>query len=70
MKRLILGTGILALLMIGGSGANAQVGIYVDHDHHHRYWRDYDRDRHCRTVITHRINDRGDRVTVKKRVCD
>ncbi|HLH87232.1 MAG TPA: hypothetical protein VKX28_02135 [Xanthobacteraceae bacterium] len=28
-----------------------------------------DRD-HCRTIIDHRTNDRGDEVTVRRRVCD
>lgn len=76
MKHALLGAGLLAFTLIGGAGAaNAQVDVEVGPGyHHHRYWRDYDRDydsaRHCRTIITHRINDRGDRVTVRKRVCD
>ena len=38
--------------------------------HHNHHWRgDYARAR-CRTVVTHRINGRGDRVTVRKKVCD
>jgi hypothetical protein len=27
-------------------------------------------DRDCRVIIDHHINDRGDRVTVRRRVCD
>ena len=30
----------------------------------------YARASHCRVVVTHRINGHGDRVTVRKRVCN
>jgi hypothetical protein len=28
------------------------------------------RDRDCRVIIDHHTNDRGDRVTVRRRICD
>jgi len=75
MKSILVGAGLLAAALIGGAGAaNAQIDVQVGpgyhRDWHHRYWRDYDYDRRCRTIITHRINGRGDRVTVRKRICD
>jgi len=80
MKYLILGTALaMALPLVGNvSVANAQdVSVSVG-DHHRDNWRGEGwRHRHwrgayasgCRTVITNRINGRGDRVTVRKRVC-
>jgi hypothetical protein len=39
------------------------------HRHHHRWHGAYAQS-DCRVTITHRINHRGDRVTVRRRVCD
>ena len=44
-------------------------GVYVGPGyHHHRYYRDYDRD--CRVIVDHHINRYGERVVVRRRVCE
>ena len=37
-------------------------GVRIGGDHYHGD--------HCRTIIDHHRNDRGDDVTVRRRVCD
>jgi hypothetical protein len=66
----------LAVISTAGSAKAEDVGVTIragdSHDYwrHHHHWRgDYARAR-CKTVITHRINGHGARVTVRKRVCD
>jgi hypothetical protein len=66
--------GAAALFAVAGPTAVQAVefdvgpgGVHVGERHH---WdRDYDRGR-CRTIVKERINDRGDRVTVCRRVCE
>jgi hypothetical protein len=78
MKYVAIAAAVLGLAAINTAGtAKAQdVGVTIrageSHNHyrHHRHhWRG-DYARACRTVVTHRINGRGDRVTVRKKVCD
>jgi hypothetical protein len=77
MKRIAITTAVLAAAALGSLGAaNAQSvvvgagpdGVYVGAGHH-RHWRhDYDYAR-CRTIVTTRWHH-GNRVTVRRRVCD
>ncbi|HZT26707.1 MAG TPA: hypothetical protein VFA57_13495 [Pseudolabrys sp.] len=76
MKRMSL-MALVGLALIGGAGSAsaASFGVYVGNDHpyyrHHRHWRDYYAYQPgCRIVITHRYNRYGDRITVRKRICD
>ena len=62
-----------ALITTPASAVDVHVGpggVHVDRHHHH--WRgayDYSPGG-CRVVITKRINGAGERVTVRKRICD
>ncbi len=76
MKRIALGIGLLALTVFAGAGmANAQgVGVYVGSDHP-RHWRhhwrgDYAYEPGCRVVVRTHLNRFGERVTVRRRICD
>jgi len=78
MKRILLVLSAAAALMAGSAGAASAlefgvgpggVGIDVGPRHHHYYDRYYDSER-CRTIIDHRISPSGDRVTVRRRICD
>jgi hypothetical protein len=50
-------------------GVTVRTGDNHDNWRHRHHWRG-DYARACRTIVTHRINGRGDRVTIRKRVCD
>ena len=50
-------------------GVTIRAGDSHDHWRHGHHWRG-DYARACRTIVTHRINRHGDRVTVRKKVCD
>lgn len=75
MKRALLVLSAVAALTAGSIGAANALefgvgpgGAYVgpsDHYHHRLY--DYGS---CRTVITHRTNEFGGSVTVRRRICD
>ncbi|HET7848726.1 MAG TPA: hypothetical protein VFL51_06670 [Pseudolabrys sp.] len=77
-----LAIGLLAAMGIAGAAltvpANAEsFGVYIGgngyhHRYHHRHdWRGaYAYDRDCRTVVRSHINRWGERVRVRKRVCD
>lgn len=77
MKYVAIAAAVVGLAVIGNAGtAKAEdFGVTIragrDHDHwRHHHWRgDYAR-AHCRVIVTHRINGHGDRVTVRKKVCD
>jgi hypothetical protein len=78
MKYVAIAAAVLGLAELGHAGtAKAEdFGVTIrtgsDHDHwrHRHHWRgDYARAR-CRVVVTHRINGHGDRVTVRKKICD
>jgi hypothetical protein len=79
MKYVAIAAAVLSLAVINTAGtAKAEdFGVTIragdSHNHyrsHHRHWRgDYARAQ-CRTVVTHRVNGHGDRVTVRKKVCD
>lgn len=74
MKRTLFALSAVAALMAGSAGAASALefgvgpgGVGVDvGPRHHRY---YDTER-CRVIIDHRTNADGDRVTVRRRVCD
>jgi hypothetical protein len=78
MKYAAIAAAALGLAMISNAGtAKAEdfgVSIRTGGDRHysrHHHWRgDYARASHCRVVVKHRINAHGDRVTVRKRICD
>ena len=82
MKRIaIVATMVAATLGSVGVASAAGVefdvgrgGVYVGPNYHHRHWhhgyRAYGYERDCRVVVTHRINGHGDRVTVRRRICD
>ena len=65
----------LATVSIAGTAKAENFGVTVrtgdNHDiwRHRHHWRG-DYARACRTIVTQRINGRGDRVTVRKRICD
>ena len=64
----------LALVSTAGTAKAEDFGVTIragdSHYRHHHHWRgDYARAR-CRVVVTHRTNGHGDRVTVRKKVCD
>jgi hypothetical protein len=50
-------------------GVTVRTGDSHDHWRHRHHWRG-DYARACRNIVTHRINARGDRVTVRKKICD
>ncbi len=73
MKRILFALSAVAALAVSAGAASAQDirvgpgGVGVDlGPRHHRY---YDSER-CRVIIDHRINADGDRVTVRRRICD
>jgi len=69
MKRILFALSAAAALAVSAGAASAQDirigpgGVHVGPRHY------YDTDR-CRTIIDHRINADGDRVTVRRRICD
>ena len=74
MKRALLALTAVAALGVGTLGAASALefgvgpgGVHVGPGFHHRY---YDYDGGCRTVITHRTNEFGNSVTVRRRICD
>ncbi|MGQ0684660.1 hypothetical protein [Bradyrhizobium sp.] len=74
MKRTMLALVALSTLTIGTvATANAVEfgvgpgGVYVGPDRPYGYYNDYGG---CRTVITHRTNRFGERVEVRRRICD
>ncbi len=78
MKRIALSIGLVVLAALGGAGTvNAQgFGVYVGSDDHPYYWRhhhwrgDYAYEPGCRMVVRSHINRFGERVTVRRRICD
>jgi hypothetical protein len=75
MKRIFLIAMIGALAALGGGASAQSFGVYVGTDHpyrhHHHRWRgDYAYEPGCRVIVTHRDNRWGERVTVRRRVCD
>ena len=78
MKRTLFALSAVAALMAGSAGAASAlefgvgpggVGVDVGPRYHHRYYDRYDTER-CRVIIDHRLNADGDRVTVRRRICD
>lgn len=72
MKRVLMGFAAVAALTAGSIGAANALefgvgpgGVHVGPGWHHHYY-----DGGCRTVITHRTNDFGNTVTVRRRICD
>jgi hypothetical protein len=77
MTRIALAAGLLSLALVGSAGtANAaSFGVYVGNGHahyrHHHDWRHaYAYEPRCRLIVRHRINRWGERVTVRRRICD
>ena len=79
MKRIAIAAAVLAATALGSIGAaNAEgvvvgagpVGVYVGSGHHHHWRRDYDYARSCRVIVRTHVNRFGERVTVRRRVCD
>ena len=75
MKRTMLALAALATLTAGAvTTANAVEfgvgpgGVYVGPDRPYRHYGEYNRG--CRIVITHRTNQFGEDVEVRKRICD
>ena len=71
MKRILFALSAVAALAVSAGAASAQDirvgpgGVDIG-PRHHRY---YDSER-CRVIIDHRVNADGDRVTVRRRICD
>ena len=69
MKRFLFAMSAAVALAVSAGAASAQDirigpgGVHVGPRHY------YDSDR-CRVIIDHHINADGDRVTVRRRVCD
>ena len=84
MKRIAIAAAIAAATALGSvSAASAAAvefdvgpgGVYVGPNHHHWRHRDhwrraYDYDGGCRVIVRHHINRWGERVTVRRRICD
>jgi hypothetical protein len=77
IQRSILPLAAALLLTAGGAGMARAVefdvgpgGVYVGHRHPYGDYRAYDRYERCRVIIDHRVNRFGDRVTVRRRICD
>ena len=77
MKRIALSIGLLTFAALSGGGiANAQsFGVYVGSDHphywHHHNWRnDFAYAPRCRVITRTHIDRWGERVTVRRRICD
>jgi hypothetical protein len=72
MKRVLLALSAAAALAVSAGAASAQDihigpgGVGIGPRHHYYDYRGGD----CRTIIDHHINANGDRVTVRRRVCD
>jgi len=64
IKGVVLGAAMFAMAApVAVQAAEFEVGPGgVRIERHH--------ERDCRVIIDHRTNDRGDRVTVRRRVCD
>ena len=81
MKYVAIAVAVLGLAVVNtntaGTAKAEDIGVTIragdNHSHyrsHRHHWRgDYARAQ-CRVVVTHRINGHGDRVTVRKKVCD
>lgn len=78
MKYVAIGVAVLGLAAINTAGtAKAEdFGVTIrageghSHYRHYNHWRgDYAHAR-CRVVVTHRVNGHGDRVTVRKKICN
>ena len=77
MKYIAIAAAVIGLAAINTAGTakaedfgvSIRAGDHHDNWQHRHHWRG-DYARACRTVVTHRINGRGDRVTVRKKVCD
>jgi hypothetical protein len=70
-------TALLVIGVLGSSGiASAQdFGVYFglgypQHYRHHHWRHIYGYEPECRVVIRHHITRWGDRVTVRRRICD
>jgi hypothetical protein len=76
MRRAMTAAALATAAVLGFVPVAAQaIEIHVGRDHgwhhrhHHRWHGPYARG-DCRVIITHRTNHRGERVTVRRRVCD
>jgi hypothetical protein len=79
MKRIAIVAAVVAATL-GTAGAASAVefnvgpsGVYVGPGHRQHHWRGaraYDYARDCRVIVRRHINHRGERVTVRRRVCD
>jgi hypothetical protein len=79
MKRYLVALAALMTLGAGTVTAAKAVefdvgpgGVYVGPHRYHHYYGSYNayRDDNCRVIIDHHINRYGERVTVRRRVCD
>ena len=79
MKYVAIAAAVLGLAAINTAGTakaedfgvTIRAGESHNHYRHRHHWRgDYARASHCRVVVKHRINGHGDRVTVRRKVCD
>lgn len=71
MKRVLLAFSALTALTVGSIATASAQEIHVGPGGvffgPHRHYYDYG---NCRTVITHRTNEWGNDVTIRRRICD
>lgn len=83
MRRISLTAMLAGLLMLGSGGlaGATSFGVYIGdghgyrhgygHRHRHNGWRNsYAFARDCRVLVRHHYNGRGERVTVRRQICD
>lgn len=78
MQRILTAAAVLATATFGSFQAANALSFHVGPggvsigEHHHRYYDEGYRSygSACRVVVDHRVNRFGERVTVRRRICD
>jgi hypothetical protein len=75
MRKLAIGLLAAAGVAIAAPASAQGFGIYLgaNHPHHHwhHHWRGaYAYEPECRIIIRHHINRWGERITVRRRICE
>ena len=70
---LLAAAGVLFSIPATAQGFGVYVGVGHPHHYRHHHWRwrnAYAYEPECRVVVRHHINRWGQRVTVRRRICD